>query len=66
MMSLRNAEGRPLRVKPNLLVVPPGLEAVAREILESRYVLVDEAAGGMKNNVWQGSAQLLVAPELAG
>ncbi len=65
MMSLRNAEGRPLRVKPSLLVVPPSLEAAARGILESRYVLVDEAAGGMKNNIWQGSAKLLVAPELA-
>jgi len=66
MMSLKNAEGRPLRVKPDLLVVPPSLEAAAREILETRYALADAAAGGMKNNVWQGSAQVLVAPELAG
>jgi len=65
MMSLKNADGRPLRVKPDLLVVPPSLEAIAREILEARYVLADEAAGGMKNNVWKGSARLLVAPELA-
>jgi phage major head subunit gpT-like protein len=65
MMSLKNADGRPLRVKPDLLVVPPSLEATAREILEARYVLGDEAAGGMKNNIWKGSAGLLVAPELA-
>jgi phage major head subunit gpT-like protein len=65
MMSLRNAEGRPLRVKPNLLVVPPSLEAIAREILEAGYVLADASAGGMKNNVWKGSARLLAAPELA-
>ncbi len=65
MMSLRNADGRPLRVKPDLLVVPPSLEAAAREILESRYVLGDAEAGGTKNNIWQRSARLLVAPELA-
>jgi phage major head subunit gpT-like protein len=65
MMSLRNADGRPLRVKPNLLVVPPSLEAVAREILEAGYILGDDTAGGMKNNVWKSSAQLLMAPELA-
>jgi len=65
MMSLRNADGRPLRVKPDLLVVPPSLEALAREILEARYVLGDATAAGMKNNVWQKSARLLVAPELA-
>ncbi|MDI6855076.1 MAG: Mu-like prophage major head subunit gpT family protein [Deltaproteobacteria bacterium] len=64
MMSLKNAEGRPLRIRPNLLVVPPSLEATAREILHSQFV-VGEAGGGMKSNVWQGSANLLVAPELA-
>jgi phage major head subunit gpT-like protein len=46
-------------------VVPPSLEAIAREILEAGYVLADASAGGMKNNVWKGSARLLVAPELA-
>lgn len=65
MMNLKNADGRPLRIKPDLLVVPPSLEATAREILEARYVLADEVAGGMKNNIWKGSARLLVAPELA-
>jgi len=65
MMSLRNADGRPLRIKPDLLVVPPSLEAAAREILESGYV-PDPNAGGLKNNVWKSSARVLVAPELAG
>lgn len=63
MMSLKNADGRPLRIRPDLLVVPPALEAAARELLENRYL-----SGGstLKTNVWQGSARLLVAPELAG
>ncbi|MBI4797037.1 MAG: Mu-like prophage major head subunit gpT family protein [Deltaproteobacteria bacterium] len=65
MMTLKNADGRPLGVRPNLLVVPPALEATAREILHSQFVIADAAAGGMKSNVWQNSANLLVAPELA-
>lgn len=65
IMSLKNAEGRPLGVRPSLLVVPPGLEATALEILESQFVIADTTKGGMKSNVWQKSAQLLVAPELA-
>lgn len=65
MMSLKNAEGRPLGVRPNLLVAPPGLEAAARQILQAQFVVADAASGGMTSNVWQGSANLLVAPELA-
>ncbi|MBM4285841.1 MAG: hypothetical protein FJ128_11435 [Deltaproteobacteria bacterium] len=65
MMSLKNAEGRPLRVRPSLLVVPPALEAAAREILQAQFIVGDGGAS-MQSNVWQGSANLLVAPELAG
>ncbi len=63
MMSLTNAEGRPLGIRPNLLVVPPSLEAPAREILQAQYIVGDP--GGSKSNVWQGTADLLVVPELA-
>lgn len=62
MMSLKNAEGRPLRVRPDLLVVPPSLEAAARDILENRFL---PGGSSLKSNIWQGSARLLVAPELA-
>jgi phage major head subunit gpT-like protein len=64
MMGLKNAEGRPLGVRPNLLVVPPSLEAMAKEILQAQFILADTAKGGLKSNVWQGSADLLVVPEL--
>jgi phage major head subunit gpT-like protein len=64
MMSLPNAEGRPLRVRPSLLVVPPALEAAAREILQAQFIVAD-GGGSLHSNVWQGSANLLVAPELA-
>ena len=65
MMSLTNAEGRPLGIRPNLLVVPPALEGQAREILHAQYIVGDPTAGGSKSNVWQGTADLLVVPELA-
>lgn len=64
MMSLTNAEGLPLGVKPSLLVVPPALEAKAREILHAQFIIGDPGAGGSKSNIWQGTADLLVVPEL--
>jgi phage major head subunit gpT-like protein len=64
MMSVKNAEGRPLGLKPNLLLVPPALEAEAREILQAQFIIGDPGSGGAKTNVWQGTADLLVVPEL--
>jgi phage major head subunit gpT-like protein len=64
MMSLTNSEGRALGIKPSLLLVPPSLEALAREILQSQFIIGDPTAGGTKSNVWQGTADLLVVPEL--
>jgi phage major head subunit gpT-like protein len=65
MMSLTNADGAPLGIKPNLLVVPPVLESKARQLLNAQFIIGDPTAGGSKSNIWQGSADLLVAPELA-
>jgi phage major head subunit gpT-like protein len=65
MMSLTNSEGRPLAIKPSLLLVPPSLEAQAREILQAQFIIGDPTVGGAKSNVWQGTADLLVVPELA-
>lgn len=59
MMAFDNAEGRPLGIVPNLLVVPPSLEGSARTLLYAETV----STGG--TNVWKGSADLLVVPELA-
>ncbi|MFA6690749.1 MAG: Mu-like prophage major head subunit gpT family protein [Saccharofermentanales bacterium] len=64
MMDLENAEGRKLGIRPNLLVVPPSLEGTARELLNAQFVLGDDTAGGAKSNIWQGTADLLVVPEL--
>jgi phage major head subunit gpT-like protein len=64
MMGLTNADGRKLGVKPTLLVVPASLEGTARELLNAQFVIGETAVGGSKTNIWQGTAQLLVCPDL--
>ena len=59
MMSCKNSKGKSLNVIPDLLVVPPALEAKAREIL------VADIINGTKNTM-QGTAEVLVVPQLAG
>ena len=56
---LRDSNGRPLGIKPNLLVVPPALESKGLKLLNS-----ENAAGG-ETNEWKGTAELLVVPWLA-
>jgi len=64
MMSLVNADAKPLGLRPNLLVVPPALEGKAREILHAQFIIGSTTVGGSKSNIWIGSADLLVVPEL--
>lgn len=58
MMSLTNSKGKALNIVPNLLVVPPALEGMARKIL-----LADQIDG--TTNTLKGTAELLVVTELA-
>lgn len=59
LMNMKGDYGRPLGIKPNLLVVPPSLESAALKILNNEH-----AAGG-ETNEWKGTAELLVVPWLA-
>lgn len=59
MMSLTNSKGRSLNIVPDLLVVPPSLDAEARKIL-----LADQIDG--TTNTMKGTAVPLVAPQLSG
>ena len=59
MMSFVNEEGRPMRVTPSHLIVPPQLEKTALDIVRA-----DLTTGGV-SNVWKNSADVIVAPELA-
>lgn len=59
MHGMKGDYGRPLGLRPTLLVVPPSLEGAAMEILNAER----NAAGA--TNVWRGTAELLVVPWLA-
>ncbi len=57
MMGYKNSKGRSLGLVPDLLVVPPALEAAARDILVADFV------NGTKNTM-QGTADIHVEPRL--
>ncbi|VAX21121.1 Phage major capsid protein [hydrothermal vent metagenome] len=59
MMSYVNEEGRPMRIMPTHVIVPPQLEKEAKDI-----VVADLTASG-QSNVWKNSADVIVAPELS-
>ncbi len=59
LQGMKGDNGRPLGIKPDLLVVPPSLEGKALELLNAER----DAAGA--TNVWKGTAELLVVPWLA-
>lgn len=59
MMSLVNSKNRPLKLVPDILVVPPALEGIGRKIL-----MADEIEG--TTNTMKGTAEILVVPDLAG
>lgn len=56
MQSLKADGGRPLVVKPNLLLVPPTLEGKARALIEK-----DKDSG----NEWYKSAEIMICPWIA-
>jgi len=44
---------------------PAGAGRASREILNAQFLIGSDTAGGSRSNIWQGSADLLVVPELA-
>lgn len=68
MMEWTGEDGESLRVMPNLIVVPPALERTALEIVQSRSiakVFGSSTAATAIDNVYAGSAQVLVLPQLS-
>lgn len=59
MMDIKGDNGKPLRIRPALLVVPPSMEKAALEILQA-----EKNANGA-TNIYQNTAQLLVTPWLS-
>lgn len=59
MMSVKGDNGKPLNVRPTLLVVPPSLEGAGLEVLQA-----ERLANGA-TNVYRNTAELLVTPWLS-
>jgi len=69
MMAFKGPDGKPLRVRPNTLVVSPDNEVTARRIVQSTttpVVFGTNTAAGQVDNVLRGTAEVLVYPELSG
>jgi phage major head subunit gpT-like protein len=58
MGSIKQENGQSLSVTPNLLVVPPALEGAAKQLLHAEMI-------DATSNIWKGTADVLVVPELA-
>lgn len=64
MMLITGEDSRPLRVRPDTLIVPPQLEREAKEILLADRITDPGAGGASVTNVNRGTASMLVIPEL--
>lgn len=59
MGSFKGDSGKPLGIRPSLLVVPPSLESAAKKILQA------EKNDAGATNIYQNTAKLLVTPWLS-
>lgn len=71
MRMLRGADGLPLLVNPNLLIVGPENEQQGKQILEAEWITPTANFGavgqaGASQNVLRGTADLLVVDDLSG
>lgn len=65
-MGRLNEQGNPMGLMPDLLIVPPQLETMAKRILENDLIVRAAGSGaGTENNPNKGTAKVLMLPELA-
>ncbi len=62
MMEYAGEDGESLRVRPDVLLVPPALEVKARKIVQASTIVESNAA---VDNVLRGLCEVVVAPQLA-
>jgi phage major head subunit gpT-like protein len=60
------ADGQPLGIIPDTLMVPPQLAGQGKLIVNSEFVVTTSPGTGPTTNVWKGSVNLKIVPELAG
>lgn len=70
MMALKGSDGKPLGIRPDLLVVAPALEMAAKQLLNADFIAPTGGFGvnaaAQQTNVLKGTADLLVIPQFAG
>ena len=67
------ADGTPLNLASNVLIVPPQLEGEARRLLNGELIGASQLTAnggassniGAASNIWMNTAEIVVAPELA-
>lgn len=64
MMARKGENGLPLGVRPNVIVVPPQLEATAKLIVMADMI-PSTAGTASQTNINKGTAEVLVVPELS-
>jgi len=73
MINLKGDYGRPLGVKPNVLVVGPSLEQTARDLIKAKTIAVDGVPGeavlvgaaGFMDNTDQDIVDIFMSPWLS-
>lgn len=66
MIELAGPDGDPVNENPNVLLVPPALETVARKIAQADEVIYSNTATDNREfNVYKGNYVVIVAPHLA-
>ena len=65
MRSWVGADGAPMMAEPNVLMVPPYLEGIARQILESDFRVLEGVTTAPQSNTMKGTCKVLVNPWLS-
>lgn len=61
----KGPDGDPIMVEPRLLLVPTALEQIAKELMNSQYILGPTTTKQPSVNVWQGAFTPLTSPWLS-
>jgi phage major head subunit gpT-like protein len=65
MLAYKGHDGKSLRVMPNLLMVGPALEGMAKKITQNDLIVLSDGASA-ESNPYKGTAEVVVIPELTG
>jgi hypothetical protein len=58
-------DGLPVMIEPAILLVPTALEATAKELMNSQYVVGPSSSKTPSANIWQGAFEAVTSPWLS-